>query len=390
MNTQNYKTKTQFIERENGSCKDTWPIALDIGYSSVKLFSPNTVAMFPSYARPFADKGTVGQLPKEYIRYTDLESGETWLVGQMAQENVTMNEVIDSDEALFGRQRYYDPMFKVITETALGIGLKKNRFGAPDGRQIIVQTGLPPKCTDNEDMEGLKDTIAGRHHFLLKIGSGAPVEFDFTIARNDVFIMLQPMGTLVSVSTDNDHNYTDMANEYFKKNVLIFDPGFGTFDLFELRNHSVKDSQTFFNLGMKQVLLDTIDLIRKKYGQTVTLSSMQKYLETGKIRVYDRKNLVSKEVPFDDLLKEASRNICMAAIDKTNQIYPLMEYDYLIITGGTGAAWETMIRDRLKGMETLRIVGGNQNDNLPLVFSNVRGYYQLRYNKLVRSGGVAS
>lgn len=390
MNTQNYKTKTQFIERENGFCTDAWPIALDIGYSSVKLFSPNIVAMFPSYARPFADKGTVGQLPREYIRYTDLESGETWLVGQMAQESVTVNEVIDSDEALFGRQRYYDPMFRVITETALGIGLKKNRLGAPNGRRIIVQTGLPPKCTDEDDMEGLKETIGGRHHFMLKIGSCTPVEFDFTIAKEDVYIMLQPMGTLVSVSTDNDHRYTDMAQEYFQKNVLIFDPGFGTFDLFELRNHTVKDSQTFFNLGMKQVLLDTVEAIRKKYGQTVTLSAMQKYLETGKIRIYDRKNLVSRDVPFDDLLREASRNVCMAAIDRTNQIYPLMEYDYLIITGGTGAAWENMIRERLKGMETLRIVGGNQNDNLPLVFSNVRGYYQLRYNKLVKSGGMAS
>ena len=62
----------------------------------------------------------------------------------------------------------------------------------------------------------------------------------------------------------------------------------------------------------------------------------------------------------------------------------LIDYDYLIITGGTGAAWLDQIRDKFKTMNTLTIINGNQNDNLPFIYNNVRGYYLYRYMKLKR------
>ena len=70
------------------------------------------------------------------------------------------------------------------------------------------------------------------------------------------------------------------------------------------------------------------------------------------------------------------------AVAWMTQMFPLYEYDYLIITGGTGAAWSQRIRDILKDMETLKIVNGNCNDTLPFVFANVRGYYLYRMTKL--------
>ena len=51
MDTSKFKTKTEFIERKNPSVSNVWEIALDIGYSAVKLFGPNIVARFPSYAK---------------------------------------------------------------------------------------------------------------------------------------------------------------------------------------------------------------------------------------------------------------------------------------------------------------------------------------------------
>ena len=33
-------------------------------------------------------------------------------------------------------------------------------------------------------------------------------------------------------------------------------------------------------------------------------------------------------------------------------------------------------------MATLNVVSGNQNDTLPIVYSNVRGYYMYQYNKI--------
>ena len=90
-------------------------------------------------------------------------------------------------------------------------------------------------------------------------------------------------------------------------------------------------------------------------------------------------------MPFDDILEEASNRICDMALNKIAQIYPLYEYDYFIITGGTGAAWSKRIKERLKNMETLEIIDGGRNDDLPAVFANARGYYMYRYSKIANA-----
>ena len=54
-------------------------------------------------------------------------------------------------------------------------------------------------------------------------------------------------------------------------------------------------------------------------------------------------------------------------------------YNNLIISGGTGEAWYDKIKGRLKGMKTLKIIPANINDQYPLIYSVVRGYYLYCY-----------
>jgi len=57
----------------------------------------------------------------------------------------------------------------------------------------------------------------------------------------------------------------------------------------------------------------------------------------------------------------------------------LQEFKYLLVTGGTGAAWSEYITEHFTGMQNLKIIFGNRNDTtLPQIFSNVRGYYLKR------------
>jgi hypothetical protein len=61
----------------------------------------------------------------------------------------------------------------------------------------------------------------------------------------------------------------------------------------------------------------------------------------------------------------------------------------MIVTGGTGDAWMPIIRENMKDMETVTIIGGNENEpDLPMVYSNVRGYFLYRASK-TRKGGKA-
>lgn len=60
-------------------------MAVDIGYSGTKLFSPNAVACFPSFATPI--NGSLINLSAPdatSILYRD-ESGNVWRVGKAAQ-----------------------------------------------------------------------------------------------------------------------------------------------------------------------------------------------------------------------------------------------------------------------------------------------------------------
>ena len=66
----------------------------------------------------------------------------------------------------------------------------------------------------------------------------------------------------------------------------------------------------------------------------------------------------------------------------------MQDEDYLVITGGTGAAWFSMFKDFYKGLSSLKIIDGAENDNIPAIFSNVRGYYMQQLNILKKRNTV--
>ena len=386
MSTSDFMTKTTYIPRQNGSpTASTYLIALDIGYSAVKVFSPNSVAMFPSYAVPDNGNGVAGILTNDYIRYENLDTGARWFVGKMAHDTLSDEDTSVSESGLYGRNRYNDPMFRVITETGLGMACLMNEYGGYTGQTICVETGLPPRYISkgSVDQDALTEILAGTHRFSIQIGQRPAVRFNLTIDSDNVNIMPQPMGTLFSVAVANDHRLIAEAVNYFNKNVLIFDGGFGTLDLYPIKAHVIQNSETYDNLGMKRVLEETIHLIQDRYHKDIPVPAMQKYLESGYFRSYDPKTIATSNVPLEEMLMEANQAVCMEALQKLLHVYPLYEYDYLIVTGGTGEAWFSMIQEYLSKMETLQIVRGSQNDDLPGVFANVRGYYMFRYSDIL-------
>lgn len=382
MDVKKFQTRTICKQRDNGDTGDKWCVALDIGYSAVKVFSPNIVAMFPAYAKK-EESNYIGDVKGDVILYRNLDTGECWTVGSDAQERIDVRDTSESVTALYGRERYMTPMFKVLVETGLAWGCLPVGENSVDGRDIFVQTGLPPRYIKS-DKEMLMEIIAGRHHFSIRHGSGEEIIYDFEVKMENIDVIAQPMGTLFSVMVDNNHQFVKGAEDYMAKNVIVFDPGFGTLDIFPIRHHHVENSETFDNLGMKRVFEETAAEINDKYHQDISVPAMQKFLGRGAFRYQKRENgrMITKDIAFDDILSEKNRKVCQEACQRLEQVIPLAEYDYLIVTGGTSAAWHNMIRDYFSGMSTLEIINGNQNDDLPIAFANVRGYFMYRYNLL--------
>lgn len=377
MDTNSFRTRTIFMDRKHPSVSEKWIMGIDIGYSSVKVFAPNGYYSFPSYAiKVDSEQGKISEIKNTDIVFKNLLTNEIWYVGALAQNLIDSDDTSESINTLYNRHRYYSPMFNVIKSVGLALGMSKNEFGDPSGKPFYIQTGLPPKYITSDE-EDLKNSFLGEYHFLLKIGNNPFKEYHFTInEENMAKIIPQPMGTLMSISMDQNGEMLPISNSYMSSNTLVFDPGFGTLDIYDIRNGVPFPPETFDTLGMKQVLKETSNMILAKFGKEIPVPAMQKYLETGTINVFNKKLMKSEFKEFDYILKEANEKVCAEAIEKIKNTYNfLIDYRYLIITGGTGAAWSPYIREHFKNMETLTIVAGNQNDDLPYIFSNVRGYY---------------
>ncbi len=379
MATKEFKTKTILMKRKNLCRKEGfWPIALDVGYSALKGMSPNSVFCFPSFAkRVKEDDIMLGQPEDSDIFYKDLDTNEIFLVGERAQATVSAKSSNETNSSLYGRNRYFSSIFKIVTRTGLGLALMDNEYGSASMKKIVLQTGLPPRYL-RDDTPLLKEALATTHNFAIRVGRGDWQNFTVTLEKEDIQVMQQPMGTLLSIASNNDGHPTLDAKKLFQSKVLVFDPGFGTVDSCYIKERTIDmdDCLTFDNYGMRRVLQETCNTLNAKYGAVMTVPAIQPCLETGFVRVISRLTRSSQSIPFEPILREESKKVCMEALHKLEEIYDyLIETDYLVITGGLGAAWNDIIREHFKNMTTLQILDGNRNDNLPHIFSNVRGYY---------------
>ena len=383
MKTLDFKPKTIMEARKFPSKEKTWVIGLDIGYSAVKGFCPNKLFSFPSYARQIPENR---ERMKAYgdtdICYRDRNG--LWSVGSLAYEEVVCSEVADSEEELYGRNRYYSPMFMVLARTGIALGMISNLFGSPNGKKVVIQTGLPPKYR-LADTPILKEVLAGKHSFDIRIGNGKWQHFDFELEENDIYVMPQPLGSLVSASIDKDGKQIPEAAKYFSSNLVIFDPGFGTMDDYTVKQGNVVgNGETFSNLGMHEVFERTCKDIRDIYGVTLQVPELINKLDSGTVYITDRRKMKRVEKEFTDFLTRNSKQVCEEAVEQMKVIHDYFsDINYIITTGGTYDAWKEDFDSKFAEMEGLHIIPGNANDDSIInVFSNVRGYYFYLLNRM--------
>lgn len=383
MVTKDFETKTIIQEQPFPGSDEKWVIGLDIGYSAVKGICQNALWCFPAYAKQIPSDRLILKAPENTdIRYRD-NSG-TWVVGNLAYNEATVGDIIDSESELYGRHRYFSPMFKVIASVGLALGLNENSFGSPKDKKIVLQTGLPPKYLVGDDKEDLMDALAGHYCFELSIGNKGWKKFEFDIERNNIFIMAQPLGALVSASVSKNGRPVPTARNYYSSDVIVFDPGFGTVDSYVIHMGNVMKErcETFSNLGMHEVFARTCNDIMEQFNIQLPITEFQSRLAFGDIKIVNKKKMSSQLFDFSELLEKNCRNVCSDVIEKLKSVYNYFtKTDYIIATGGTYEAWKNIFSDTFSEMTSLTLVPANINDvSMSNVFSNVRGYYFYRLN----------
>jgi len=193
--------------------------------------------------------------------------------------------------------------------------------------------------------------------------------------------MEQPQGTLCATAYENGE-VSKMGFDILRSNSIILDIGFGTEDIFSIRKGYKNAHQTYSDTGMRAVFEATIKSLEGDYK----IFEFQKYLEDGVAPYLNMEDMFPKMEyqNFTNILEEKNRQLCEKSILRLMQEYGnLIDYKYLIVTGGTGESRFEQIKDMLKGLTNLKVLPGNINCNdLAFCYSNVIGYYMLRHATL--------
>lgn len=388
VNTYDFKTKSEIRERKmpkingNNQYKGRTVIALDGGYSSVKGASPNRVFMFPSYAKKVnKDLEVIGKVRAEDIQFRDNKTGDVWLVGQSAEALMNSSDVASTtDVSLYTRYRYKSDVYRVVMSTGMCLGL----WGTGAGNEIFLQTGLPAEYK-TRDTDTLIEALTGDYDVSIKIGNSDWVTFKFSLDKNHIGVMEQPQGTLCAI-TYNDGVISDLGRDVMKSNSMIFDVGFGTEDIFSIRKGYKDKHQTYSDTGMRAVFETVINNLAQDYPLDVKIFEFQKYLEDGKATYFDQRDNGVYDVEFADILEKVNTDLCEKSMKRLLQEYDnMIDYNYLIVTGGTGESRFSQIKKFFENRKGLKVLPGNLNtSDLSFSYSNVIGYYMFRHAKLVQ------
>lgn len=373
MNTNQFRTKQEFKKNADIPKGKKFVIGLDIGYSAVKCFYEKGYFCFPSYVRKLdSDLFIYGE---QDILYRDMETGNQYIIGRTAQEMISTSETNVTESELFSRNRYRSKSFKILCNIAMAFALDcKN-----DEREIVVQTGLP-SAYEKADTPAIKKALLKPAHFQLKIGTGEWKEYNFSVEEKNIFVMPQPSGSLYSALIRQDGTYMPDAKRILFSNILVMDIGFGTFDYFGIKKQKPVCKESVDDVAMKQVLKETSNRIMDALHEEIRVPAMQSALGTGLITCIDMDAMKSEEKPLAPFLEDANNKVFRDAIESAYNITGgFLDYNYILVTGGTGEAWLEKNKDYFSGLKTVKVITGNGNDHLPMIYSNSRGYYMYRY-----------
>lgn len=373
MNTNQFRTKQEFKKNADIPKGKKFVIGLDIGYSAVKCFYEKGYFCFPSYVRKLDSHLFI--YGEQDILYRDMETGNQYIIGRTAQEMISTSETNVTESELFSRNRYRSKSFKILCNIAMAFALDcKN-----DEREIVVQTGLP-SAYEKADTPAIKKALLKPAHFQLKIGTGEWKEYNFSVEEKNIFVMPQPSGSLYSALIRQDGTYMPDAKRILFSNILVMDIGFGTFDYFGIKKQKPVCKESVDDVAMKQVLKETSNRIMDALHEEIRVPAMQSALGTGLITCIDMDAMKSEEKPLAPFLEDANNKVFRDAIESAYNITGgFLDYNYILVTGGTGEAWLEKIKDYFSGLKTVKVITGNGNDHLPMIYSNARGYYMYRY-----------
>lgn len=350
------------------------PIAIDVGYGGVKVFSANGMHSFPSILFK-VKKDTTFLNSETDIKYID-ENGNLWYIGDRARDSLEPGgRQIDSDD-FYSDKRLETDEYLILFRTAIFLGLCNSDFKISlKNKRIKICTGLPEEDLE-KDSNKLREIIAGHHHFKISMGGRDFEKVNFDIEEDDIEIISQPQGTIYSMAFDLKGNIP-REDLIIDKNVLVLDGGMYTFDTYLNNRADQGISKTWEEFAMYQVYLRVRDIIKEKTGRYINEFDIEKYM-------MDERNLSTirydgnQRYYFGDDYVKTVKELATALVRKLKRTYDnFNDVDTVIVTGGTGKVYYPYLKELISVDE---IMLAERNDDVlgqfDAVFSNVVGFFK--------------
>lgn len=367
-------------------------VAIDIGYNGLKTYSIYGKHLIPSLPIKMGkanrlDNSGIGSNPT-YILYKD-ENDFVWFVGDLARDMIDSGKKTYNYDILYGRNRTTTPEYQVLLRTGIALSLikdmddlKKPNFKIKTDN-LKVMTGLPEDWMNDKDK--LISVFTGVHKFSLKIGNSDWIPVSFELNQNkekDVYVMSQPKGTIFSLAT-SVYGQITKPELLLSNNVLVFDGGFGTNDIYYMKKGQKASSTSFTDNAMVEVYKSTCaDILQATKGsREIRVYEIDKYIETDyKVPYTETVNgkITKQTFDFRQAMDNNIEDFAGDAFERMNNLYQgFQDVDYVICTGGTGEAYHPHFE---RDIPTNVILaenhdGKNPAENFTPVYSNVIGFF---------------
>lgn len=343
-------------------------IGIDIGYSAIKTVTQDKVFKIPSYVEKVErELRFVGESKDTDIFYKDDKN--MWAIGLSAYNLKSFDDSDTGEDILLSRNRTLSEEFQVLANVAVAIAV-----GSNPKKEIVIQTGLPCSYI-KEDAPILRQVLAGKKRFSIKVGKGDWQNFDYEIKPENVKIMEQPFGSFFSISFDKNGNFIDNSD----KNILIVDGGFKTLDIAQINGAVSGKSITFDNLGMMRVYKVATENIYKDYGADISVFDFDEALSKGVYKHRNRMTMEAVEINIKDYYTKALKQVGDDMFSKIFNSYDgLRNVDMVVLTGGTCDACKDGLMEALNKASVTAVMSNTNDPSLELCLSNARGYYFYR------------
>ncbi|WP_289026734.1 hypothetical protein [uncultured Flavonifractor sp.] len=365
-------------------------IAIDPGFDAMKVIANGVHFKFPFSAvetdeRKMSDYGS----RQGFILYKD-SSGATWRVGQYARtlmfENKSQQE--DSTAKLYTEERFVSPEAAVGILSAIARAIDLTGLYEEQQNLDIRLIVALPHAVRNKYASTIVGLVSGEQRFYMTFDSEPERAYRFTIKEPNVMTVSQTIAAILGETSD-DNGYINAAKYCYLANgpTLVIDGGYYTVGLVPVsRGGSVDDdraeSNTNYamknvNLGVAREIADSRPDI-KHYAVEYLLSQGER-----EIRYMDKNEGKVVRVDLSAIRERKLQSVCGNFIRYLNKKYDnLIDFRYILVTGGTGASFFQQMLDYYKGTGLMDeehmllakpVVAGKE---LPIEFAVAVGAYK--------------